>query len=93
MSPSEVIERRIRYDEAFKAEAVRLWKTSNRAARIVAKELGISAATLYTWGREARPNGVLTAGGLLRGQRKSVTKNRAESSLFTTERCSTLLRS
>src|SRR5580658_2459387 len=49
--------RRVRYDEPFKAEAIRVWKTSHRPARVVAQELGISAATLYLWGREFRRNG------------------------------------
>ena len=34
-----------------------MWKTSRRSAAAVAKELGISAAAIYTWGREARGNG------------------------------------
>jgi len=50
-------QRRRRYDEAFKREAIRLWRTSNRSADDVAKELGMSAQTLYTWGREDRPHG------------------------------------
>jgi len=35
-------DRRIRYDEAFKLEAIRLWKASHRSARETAGELGIS---------------------------------------------------
>ncbi len=48
-------DRRIRYDEAFKLEAIRLWKASHRSARETAGELGISTATLYAWGRELKP--------------------------------------
>lgn len=40
-----------RYDEAFKREAVRLWRASGRAAEHTAKELGISVFQLYEWGR------------------------------------------
>ena len=64
MNTTEATERRVRYDENFKAEAIRLWKTSHRPARIVAKELGISVATLYLWGRDVRPNGGMVAGHL-----------------------------
>jgi len=52
---SEKTNRRIRYDEPFKLEAIRLWKTSHRPAHEIARELGISAATLYSWGRESKP--------------------------------------
>ena len=41
-----------RYDEAYKAEAVRLWKSSGRSAEATARDLGISAFNLYKWGRE-----------------------------------------
>jgi len=41
-----------RYDAVFKAEAVRLWRSSGRAAEVIAQELGISTAQLYQWGRE-----------------------------------------
>jgi len=40
------------YDEAFKQEAVRLWRSSGRSAEATARELGISAFNLYKWGRE-----------------------------------------
>jgi transposase len=43
------------YDEAFKQEAVRLWKKSGRSAETTARELGISAFNLYKWGREGVP--------------------------------------
>jgi transposase-like protein len=57
--------RRVRYDEPFKAEAIRAWKTSHRPARVVAKEFGISAATLYLWGREVRANGGVVVSHLI----------------------------
>lgn len=40
------------FDEAFKQEAVRLWRTSGRSAEATAQELGISVFNLYKWGRE-----------------------------------------
>jgi len=78
MNTTEATERRIRYDESFKAEAIRLWKTSHRPARIVAKELGISAATLYFWGRESRPSGGMVAGHLLKEMEEEMGRLREE---------------
>lgn len=43
------------YDEAFKREAVRLWRSSGRAAEHTARDLGISVFNLYEWGRVGRP--------------------------------------
>lgn len=42
------------YDDAFKREALNLWKTSGRSARAIAKEVGVSAASIYSWAREAQ---------------------------------------
>jgi len=75
MAPNEP---RMRYDETFKAEAIRLWKTSHRPARVVAKELGISPATLYSWGRESRPVGDLVPGHLIREMEEELCRLREE---------------
>jgi transposase len=40
------------YDEAFKREAVRLWRSSGRAAEHTARELGISVFRLYEWRKQ-----------------------------------------
>ena len=40
------------YDEAFKAEAVRLWQSSGDSAEKTAHELGISVFNLYKWKRQ-----------------------------------------
>ena len=42
------------FDEAFKREALELWRNSGRSAAAVAAELGISRNLLYRW---ARPQG------------------------------------
>ena len=42
-----------RYDEAFRREAIRLWKSSGQSAEITARELGISVFQLYEWNRGA----------------------------------------
>ena len=78
MSPSEPTERRIRYDETFKAEAIRLWKTTRRPARLVAKELGISPATLYSWGRECRPAAEMVPSHLIKEIEEELCRLREE---------------
>ena|SRR5476649_351176 len=40
-----------RYDEAFRREAIRLWKSSGKSAEVTARELGISVFQLYDWNR------------------------------------------
>jgi len=44
-----------RYDEAFKREAIRLWKSSGRSAETTARDLGISVFQLYDWNRAGQP--------------------------------------
>jgi len=44
-----------RYDEAFKREAIRLWKSSGRSAETTARDLGISVFQLYDWNRTGQP--------------------------------------
>jgi transposase len=44
-----------RYDEAFKREAIRLWKNSGRSAETTARDLGISVFQLYDWKRTGQP--------------------------------------
>jgi transposase len=41
------------YDEAFRWEAIRLWKRSGKSAELTARELGISVFQLYEWNRGA----------------------------------------
>ena len=42
-----------RYDEVFRREAIRLWKSSGKSAEVTARELGISVFQLYEWNRGA----------------------------------------
>lgn len=42
-----------RYDEAFRREAIRLWRSSGKSAEFTARELGISVFQLYDWNRGA----------------------------------------
>lgn len=46
-----------RYDEAFRREAVRMWKSSGRSAEVTARELGISVFQLYEWNRGSGKRG------------------------------------
>ncbi len=75
-------ERRGPYDEAFRQEALRLWKSGQRSAREVARELGISAASLYSWARggetEGGPAGVSADAKLLKELQTEVARLRIE---------------
>lgn len=44
-----------KYDDAFRREAVRLWKSSGRSAELTARDLGISVFQLYDWNRAGQP--------------------------------------
>lgn len=44
-----------RYGEEFQREAVRLWLTAGKTQTALARELGISAATLLSWRRKYSP--------------------------------------
>lgn len=44
-----------RYDEAFRQQAVRMWKQSGQSAELTARELGISVFQLYDWNRTGQP--------------------------------------
>jgi transposase len=46
-----------KYTRKFKEEALRLLLAGNMSARQVARELGVSGASLGKWKREARRNG------------------------------------
>jgi len=53
----------IRYDEDFKREAVNLVATTGKSAAAIARDLGISDASLYAWIKQAKPYGKLTEEG------------------------------
>lgn len=44
-----------KYDEAFRRQAVRMWKQSGKSAELTARELGISVFQLYDWNRTGQP--------------------------------------
>jgi transposase len=74
-------DRRPRYDESFKIEALRLWKTTRQSAGEVAKGLGISPATLYSWGRETRSEVIgssVVASTLIREMKQEIARLRED---------------
>jgi transposase-like protein len=42
-------------DETFKCEAVQNWLNSGKSAELIADELGLSAALLYSWKKSFAP--------------------------------------
>ena len=52
------------YDEAFRREAIRLWKTSGKSAELTARDLGLSVFQLYEWNRGAGPRRAAASGPL-----------------------------
>jgi transposase len=49
------IEERRKYDPVFKREAVTLWLSSGKSARVVSAELGIPRRHLYAWKKSYGP--------------------------------------
>ena len=68
-----------RYTPEFKAEAVRLMRTSEKAVSEIAEDLGVSEQTLYRWAKQIRidqqsdPHGPLTT-----AEREELNKLRRE---------------
>ena len=59
--PKQTDKKQPKYDEAFRQQAVRMWKQSGKSAELTARELGISVFQLYDWnrtGQSARAAGV-----------------------------------
>ena len=50
-------EKRGTYTAEFKHDALRLWNDGDRSARLVEKELGLSAGTLYRWKKQVAREG------------------------------------
>jgi transposase len=43
-----------KHDEAFRDQALRMWKQSGKSAELTARELGISVFQLYDWNRKGQ---------------------------------------
>ena len=53
--PKQTEKKPVRHDEAFREQAIRMWKQSGRSAELTARELGISVFQLYDWNRKGQP--------------------------------------
>ena len=53
--PKQTDTKQPKYDEAFREQAVRMWKQSGKSAELTARELGISVFQLYDWNRKGQP--------------------------------------
>jgi transposase len=42
------------YDNVYREEAVRYWKTTGRTAEVVAEELGVGVLALYRWNQQMK---------------------------------------
>lgn len=50
-------QQRKHYDREFKLEALRLWQTTDKSAREVEEDLGISSGLLYKWNKKFKAEG------------------------------------
>ncbi len=76
MSKPATIKPRRKFDLAFKEEAVQLWLTSGRSARVVAGELGINENSLHNW--KARFAPAPPGGGGGAGAKRTLAQAEAE---------------
>ena len=71
-------EKRAKYDEEFKKNAVKLSYASPKSVRDVAKDLGISEGLLYRWRRKYTADGDKTRYATLEEEVKSLRLQLAE---------------
>jgi transposase len=67
-------ERRTRYDEEFKKNAVQLSYASIRPVKEVAEDLGISEALLYRWRKKFTKDGEKTPFATLEEENRDLRK-------------------
>jgi transposase len=72
-------ERRTKYDEEFKKNAVQLSYASVRAVREVAEDLGINETLLYRWRKKFTKDGDKTPFATLEEENRALRKQLAES--------------
>ncbi len=65
------------YPPEFKAEAVRLVRSSDKAVGVLAKDLGVAGQTLRNWVRQAEIDGG-ERDGLTQGEREELRQLRRE---------------
>ena len=75
------------YTPEFKAEEVRLYRTSGRGLREVAHDLGIATESLRAWARQSRDaEGASRQGTLSTGEREELVRLRRENRILREER-------
>jgi transposase len=76
------------YDKAFKMEAVRLVKTSEKSMRQIAEDLGISLSALSRWCQDAATNGehAFVGSGNLQPEAEELRRLRRENEILRQER-------
>jgi transposase len=74
------------FTKEFKLEAVRMWKSSGRAAAAVARELGLRRNHLYKWATEMEHHGAVAFPGSGRQRDEEVACLKRELARVTEER-------
>jgi transposase len=74
-------DRRTKYDEEFKKNAVQLSYASSRSVKNIAEDLGISEALLYRWRKKYTKNGDKTPYATLEEENRDLRKQLAEAKI------------
>ncbi len=74
------------YPEEFRANAVRLVRSSGKSQREVAKDLGISANSLREWAKQAERDVGKRTDGLTTDERAELNRLRRENRVLAEER-------
>ena len=82
-----MVTRRRKYTEEFKAEAVRLYRSSGRSIVEVGRELGIAQSVLHRWHQEQqKAEQAGTSRGGVKAEREELQQLRRENELLRQER-------
>ncbi len=74
------------YPEEFRANAVRLWRSSGKSQRDVAKDLGCSSNSLREWAKRADLDAGRRTDGLTSDERAELSRLRRQIRVLTEER-------